>query len=989
MTPTPELPDLTLLRRIGSGNYGDVWLARTVTGIYRAVKIVDRSRFVDERPFLRELNGITQFQRQAGNRARLLALMHVGYDEKAGVLYYVMELADDVRTGTDIDPGTYAPLTLRTLQEQQPEMPAAEAIRLGVEIARSLVELHAAGLIHRDIKISNIIFVAGVPKLADIGLVSASDHSLTVLGTPGYTPAEGAVTASADLYGLGKILYVLTTGQAATAFPRLPTDVSRRPDGVLLAELDEVIQRACAPDPRQRYQTAAQMLDDLLVLQAGRSLKELQRTRERLVVLRRFAIAAVGVAFVVIALLGLFNHLALRRSAENESAARLRAEQQERLAHYTADLHRALVNLLNRDIGLVRSALRRQIPAADATDMRGLEWNALWNEAAGDDHAVLGSIDLPPIRNAVLSPDGRWLATRLVQGAGRIALWDLSARSRRLLEPEWTHLVGFAPDSGRLTLADRDGVAFRLRLDDSADGVSIGPIVGTIVRPSLGNGPYIIGQRIESNAWSLSLRDPRTHLEFASWSPEPDLLGHRLASAVASDSGELLAVCLYEHENTVPNYHLQIWRHDGSWTRLVHRKVAYQLAMAFSHDSTRLAFGGPSDVLEIVPVADGQPARTFPGHTGTVFDLAFSPDDRWLASAGEDQTIRIWDTLGEIDPAVLRGHEGSVSALAWHPSGEVVSAGSDGTVRLWHPHRRPKVRARDGFWDGFLGDFLYAPDGSTLVVSDASGRITELDTTRLEPTGRSWDALHPVSLSSRELLALDSTLELVRADLAGGALRSTSLRADPARRVVITAASPESRYILVACSDGLLEIWDSFEERVVTSSDLHRAAVFSAAFAPDGSFAVTGDLEGVLWIWEPTNGRALRSIRDSASPAFCLDVSPEGHIAVGREDGSLTVFAAEDGSRLASTFAHTRALTALAYAKDGSRLFTTGYDGVVAVWTVPRLREVATLPIPTLDETGGPDPRPGLLRVAPGSDRMAIFTEGGWLRTWDFRRSTP
>src|SRR5437879_1994323 len=54
----PRIPDYELLRRIGSGSYGDVWLARNVLGQCRAVKIIYRSRFVDPRPFEREFEGI-------------------------------------------------------------------------------------------------------------------------------------------------------------------------------------------------------------------------------------------------------------------------------------------------------------------------------------------------------------------------------------------------------------------------------------------------------------------------------------------------------------------------------------------------------------------------------------------------------------------------------------------------------------------------------------------------------------------------------------------------------------------------------------------------------------------------------------------------------------------------------------------------------------------------------------------------------------------
>lgn len=63
MTPLPPVvPDYELLRRIGRGSYGDVWLARSITGQWRAVKVVQRERFDSDRPFEREFLGIQQFE---------------------------------------------------------------------------------------------------------------------------------------------------------------------------------------------------------------------------------------------------------------------------------------------------------------------------------------------------------------------------------------------------------------------------------------------------------------------------------------------------------------------------------------------------------------------------------------------------------------------------------------------------------------------------------------------------------------------------------------------------------------------------------------------------------------------------------------------------------------------------------------------------------------------------------------------------------------
>ena len=101
--PTPTIPDHQVLRQIGSGAYGEVWLAKSLTGAWRAVKIVWREDFDDERTFNREFEGILQYEPIARNHPGLVHILHVGrQDGEHPYYYYVMALGDDARTGVQI-----------------------------------------------------------------------------------------------------------------------------------------------------------------------------------------------------------------------------------------------------------------------------------------------------------------------------------------------------------------------------------------------------------------------------------------------------------------------------------------------------------------------------------------------------------------------------------------------------------------------------------------------------------------------------------------------------------------------------------------------------------------------------------------------------------------------------------------------------------------------------------------------------------------------
>jgi serine/threonine protein kinase len=262
----PVIPDHEVLRVVGRGAYGEIWLARAVTSALRAVKIVYRSTFESERAFRREFEGMSSFEPISRAHAGFIDILHVGRTSE--YLYYIMELADDHLAGRNIDIINYEPRTLKSELERQKHLSASESIRLGVSLTEALQALHAHGLTHRDIKPSNIIFVDGVPKLADIGLVAATGQR-SFVGTEGYVPPEGPGTPQADIFSLGKLLYEISSGKDRLDFPEIDSGLSTRPDKEALLRLNDVLVKACANDPRKRYASAAQMRDDLAAVERG------------------------------------------------------------------------------------------------------------------------------------------------------------------------------------------------------------------------------------------------------------------------------------------------------------------------------------------------------------------------------------------------------------------------------------------------------------------------------------------------------------------------------------------------------------------------------------------------------------------------------------------------------------------------------------------------------------------------------------------------
>lgn len=267
-SPPTRLGDYQLLDVLGEGGMGTVYRARQ-TSLNRivAVKVVSSGRFGK-----RSL--VERFFYEAESAAKLnhpgiVPIYDVG--EASGQVYYAMAYI----------PG--GSLSQALMQKPYASVAAAKCLR---GIALAIQFAHDHGVIHRDLKPANILLDEdGQPKVADFGLAKQIDSaaSLTVtgevLGTPSYMPPEQArvteaeISATGDIYSLGAILFHLLTGRPPFVAVE-PVDVlhqlihddpirPRQLNPSIHRDLETIALKCLAKQPVHRYQSAAELIDEL------------------------------------------------------------------------------------------------------------------------------------------------------------------------------------------------------------------------------------------------------------------------------------------------------------------------------------------------------------------------------------------------------------------------------------------------------------------------------------------------------------------------------------------------------------------------------------------------------------------------------------------------------------------------------------------------------------------------------------------------------
>lgn len=543
-----------------------------------------------------------------------------------------------------------------------------QVVELLYEVLNILEVVHAHGLIHRDIKPTNLIRRSKDGKLVliDFGSVKQAwtqvvtsygqtnaNYAVGIpatvsIGTPGYMPSEqsrGRPRPNSDIYGLGMVAIQALTGMHPTLLleDSETGEVIWQHLAVVSPELAAIINQMVRYHFSDRYQSAMEVLDALqpLVVKSAPNLlkstkpsgeakansssplsgaKTNQTTKSR----RRPNVAlwlgiAIGVTSALGLILGIYYTLRPMRPSIKAPSSQPQALTNSRLANLSVT--RTLT-------GHTNSVWAVAISGDGQTLVSGSEDNTIkvWNLKTGQlNQTLTGHSDT--VRSVALSPDGQ----TLVSGSGdkTIKVWNLYTNKVLITlpghsSPVWSTAI--SPNGGTLVSGGEDG---------------------------------------KVNLWNLQ-------------------------------TGEL--------RQTLPGHSGRIF------------------SVAFSPDGKTCASAGVDKTIHIWNIETGKLLRKLTGHTDAVRNVAFSPDGQKLASASWDKTVKIWNWQTGEQLGTLKGHSEIVTAVAFTTDGTLASASNDRTIKIWNVQSGELLRTLTGHNDWVLA-ISYSPRDRTLVSSSKDKTI--------------------------------------------------------------------------------------------------------------------------------------------------------------------------------------------------------------------------------------------------------------------------
>jgi WD40 repeat protein len=828
-----------LVQEIGFGAFGTVWKARDLK-LDRTVAVkIPRSGNIgadgqDRDRFLREARSAAQLRHPS-----VVAVHEVG--EQDGVPYLVSDFVEGI---------TLADL----LTARSPAL--AEAARIIAESADALHYAHSHGIVHRDVKPSNIMIRPdGSPCVMDFGLAKRDAGEITmtidgqVLGTPAYMSPEQAggeghrVDGRSDVYSLGVILYQLLTGelpfrgnqrmllhQVLHDEPRAPRSLNDR----IPRDMETICLKAMAKEPTRRYTSAAELADDLRRYVKGepihaRPIGALGRTlrwaRRRPAAAALLGVSVLAMVVLPLAIIGVtysrwlheLNQVLsqsldevqkqrdqLKLAVSEAEQARAEALKQQDLARrfqYAADtsLARRLVEtgLPRTEADRLRELLERHRPPAGQPDPRGFEWHYLWRQLHQE----------------------RWTHRGRPANLEEFRVPDLFVTPRFLPDNETVLAMTM---NGTVVHLDAQTGAVRLVIDTDEPGRPSKELVSKMMATS---DLRLLAKARKGDEHDVLLWNIRTGKKLAT------LRGHQeeIDLVALSPDGRMLFTRDYADA-------IKVWQTaEGKELFTAHPGKPVEKKPA------------PVKGKRPAPAKGPPPIFQFRGFRGKRLPAAFSPDGKWLAVGTRVKSVRLWD-LGTLrEKWTVPAFAKELVALVFAPDSEtLVAAVEDRTVHFLKTATGKPLVALEKVQ--ILDDRppFFTPDGRWLLAWGSGPFLRRWDTARLREG----------KISERDRVPARSELARVTFSDDG--------------KLLVTAGSQEN------AKEESLWVWDvvTFEKRLTLRGYVH--GTLAAAFSADNRYLATGGHDGIVSVHDLTNGEERVRLPGHVNPVLGLAFRPDG-----------------------------------------------------------------------------------------------------------------
>lgn len=920
--PGTTIGRYTLVEIVGEGGMGVVYRAEQREPVVRQVALKIVKLGMDTRAVVARFEA----ERQAlalmdhPNIAKVLD----GGATDSGRPYFVMELVNG------------QPITRFC---DQAGMPIQERLLLFLEVCSAIQHAHQKGIIHRDIKPTNILIAIqndkAVAKVIDFGVAKAMQQRLTdktlvthfqqFVGTPAYMSPEQAsltemdIDTRSDIYSLGVLLYELLTGKSPFNGGELPFagfDAMRRS----ILETEPVrpstrlgtLQRAeLASIARERGADAQRMIDTLRRDLDWIVLKCLEKDRAR-----RYA-SANGLLVDVQRYL---NDEPIVARPPSVAYRFRKAVKRNRLAFATvAGVTAALM------LGLVVSSWQALRAARAEREQSRLRQEA---QSARDQESILRQHAQREARRAEEKEltARRYLYDSQMKLAHQAILENRLGRTRELLEAqrpspgqqdlrgwEWQYLWRACRSDELRTLCKHDASVGAVALSPDQQWIVSGDDRG-MLKVTTGVDGAEISQ--------LSVDDAVQDMEF-------------------SPAGDWLAIA------AGPRLRLRSPGIFGDDCSLAHPESIH--ALAFLSDGRRIATAW-GDQISIWDVASRQEIDRFaPLAPRFTHELAFSPDNRTLAVGLGHGEVCLWNITEHARSALLPGHRyirggrQVVTALTFSPDGAVlVSGGWDKTVKVWGVLNTNLIAdiPAHGAW---VSDLAFSPNGKLLASVSA------------DQTVKLWDT---------------------------GTWRLKSTLKGHTQPVLSVAFSPDSRSLTTCGEDGAVKVWPAEEAAAPISSLALDGGGHSVTLSEDGEW-LYGEARGRSFVVVETASMKVERYPRPLESYYNCAIAPGGKLlAFTTEDGLLVLCRRHDShlEEVNRVNAHPGKINYHVFSGDGAILATVGADQVVRFWRAGELTELRSFKIP--------DSGCGQARFSPDGRWFAIGHYSGWTRVWEWQQHT-